>query len=253
MRLCYDMYIDCWVAPSVGTIIQLLGCPVKCFFDIFLIYFLKRGINAMVDKKNETKKRSERDIKNDEYKKKIYSRVTFRTRNRDAANVLERAAGKAGVSRFEYLRQAVNRQLEQDGFSGDDLLWLVIGTNTMVDRKIKDKKRKEREIKNDEYKRKTYSQILFRSRNRDAGDILNRAAAQAGIGKYEYLRQAVNRQLEADGFSGDDLLWWHGYSRHGDADTRARTCAYTRVYNVRILRRPWNVRGCGCASGYSGG
>lgn len=76
----------------------------------------------MVDKKNETKKRSERDIKNDEYKKKIYSRVTFRTRNRDAASILERAAGNAGVSRFEYLRQAVNRQLEQDGFSGDDLL-----------------------------------------------------------------------------------------------------------------------------------
>lgn len=76
----------------------------------------------------------------------------------------------------------------------------------MVDGKIKDKKRKEREIKNDEYKRKTYSQILFRSRNRDAGDILNKAAAQAGVGKYEYLRQAVNRQLEQDGFSGDDLL-----------------------------------------------
>lgn len=76
----------------------------------------------------------------------------------------------------------------------------------MVDAKNKDKKRKEREMKNDEYKKKTYSQIFFRSRNKNAGDVLNRAAAQAGVTKFEYLRQAVNRQLEQDGFSGDDLL-----------------------------------------------
>lgn len=76
----------------------------------------------------------------------------------------------------------------------------------MVDKKSETKKRSERDLKNDEYKRKTYSQIFFRSRNRNAGDVLSRAAAQAGVAKFEYLRQAVNRQLEQDGFSGDDLL-----------------------------------------------